>query len=88
MDGKKIDRKEAQAAMLDAIKTMRSDTKSYEKLKAKLKGVKSEKERADILLDFVIDDDRLRTILPDQHQLAAVTTVTVTTVLIFTPSAY
>lgn len=88
MDGRKIDRKEAQAAMLDAIKTIRSDTKSYEKLKAKLKGVESEKERADILLDFVIDDDRLRTILPEDNQVAAVTTVTVTTVLIFTPSAY
>ena len=82
------DRKEAQAAMLSAIKEIRSDSKRYDELKAKLSGIKSDEDRAKVLLDFVVDDDRLRASIPEDQNLAAATTVTVTTVLIFAPSAY
>jgi len=84
-------RQAAQARMLEAIKEIKSDTKRFDELKAKLKGKTTDAERAEILVDFIVDNDSLARSLPTRQspdEAMAITTVTVTTVLIFASSAY
>ena len=83
-------RQAAQARMLDAIREIKSDTKRFDELKARLKGKETDKERAEILVDFIVDNEDLtRSVAPEQEgEAMAITTVTVTTVLIFASSAY
>ena len=83
-------RQAAQARMLEAIKEIKSDTKRFDELKDKLKGKASDTERAEVLVDFIVDNEALtKSVSSKQPEEAiAITTVTVTTVLIFASSAY
>lgn len=79
----------AQAAMLDIIKELRTDKARYAEFKGKLTKAKTDEERADMLVDFVIKDQRVRQVVGGQGgEVAMSTTVTVTTVIIIAPSAY
>ena len=83
-------RQAAQARMLEAIKEIKADTARYEALKARLKGKKTDAERAEVLVDFIVDNKDLTKAVPSgqPEEALGITTVTVTTVLIFATSAY
>lgn len=84
---KKTSNKE-RAQMLEVIKELRGDKEKYQILKDKMREVKTEEDRADILIDFVTRDERIGQVLGGNANAAAITTVTVTTVIIIVPSAY
>lgn len=85
-----VDRKVAQAKMLETIREIKADRARYDQLKEQLKGKTSDAERAEVLVDFITKHDDLVTALPSGEQEVALTwmTVTVTTVFIFAGSAY
>jgi len=78
----------AQATMLEIVKELRADKKRYAAFKSQLKGLKTDEARAEKLIDFVIKDERITRAVGGQEAMAAITTVTVTTVIIIAPSAY
>lgn len=80
----------AQTAMLNLIKELRSDPKRYLELKKKVGAAKTDQERVKVLTDFTVKEKRLQRVVPHGPggAEAAITTVTVTTVIIIVPSAY
>ncbi len=87
-DKKTYNKERAQMQMLEVVKELRGDKEKYQELKNKIRDVKSEEDRADILIDFVTRDERLGQLLGGGANAAAITTVTITTVIIIVPSAY
>lgn len=80
----------ARALMLDIVKDLRADKRRYAKFKTKISKLKTDEERAEALLDFVIKDERVGQVFqqPGSDVALGTTTVTVTTVIIIVPSAY
>ncbi len=89
-NGPAVDPREAQVRMLAAIREIKSNPERFARLRDELKGKTSDDERAAVLVDFITRHDDLMRGLPsgDPAVAATITTVTVTTIFIFTPSAY
>ncbi len=89
-NGNMGDPRELQARMLEAIREIKSNPERFAQLRDELKGKTTDDERAEVLVDFITRHDDLMRGLPsgDPTVAATVTTVTVTTIFIFTPSAY
>lgn len=85
-----LDQAVAHARMLQRIKEVKSDPTKYQELRDRLKGLQTDEERADVLVDFITDNESLLTALPDREdeRVKAAWTVTVTTVFIFAGPAY
>lgn len=77
--------------LLQVIQTLRENPQQYEKLRTELLTATSDEERVTRLLDLVTNEQDLAALIPYRPggvELAAWTTVTVTTVFIFASSAY
>jgi hypothetical protein len=77
--------------LLQVIQTLRDNPQQYERLRTELLSAASDEERVDRLLDLATNEQDLAALIPYRPggvELAAWTTVTVTTVFIFASSAY
>lgn len=85
-----IDQNVAQARMLQRIKEIKSDPSQYQALRERLKGLSTDEERAEVLVEFITDNEDLLTALPDgeDERIKAAWSITVTTVFIFASPAY
>lgn len=84
-----LDQKVAHARMLQRIKEIKSDPTQYKELRERLKGKTTDEERAEVLVEFITDNEDLLTALPDSEddRIKAAWTITVTTVFIFATPA-
>ena len=84
-----IDENIARARMLQRIKEIKSDPTKYQELRERLKGKTSDEARAEVLVDFITDNESLLTALPDSEdeRIKAAWSITVTTVFIFATPA-
>lgn len=85
-----LDQGVAHARMLQRIREVKSDPAKYQELRDRLKGLETDEQRADVLVEFITDNESLLTALPDREdeRVKAAWTVTVTTVFIFAGPAY
>src|SRR4051794_13821887 len=85
----KLDQKVAHARMLQRIKEIKSDPERYKELRERLKGKSTDEERAEVLVEFITDNEGLLTALPDHEddRIKAAITITITTVFIFATPA-
>jgi hypothetical protein len=74
---------------LQRIKEIKSDPTQYKELRERLKGKTTDEERAEVLVEFITDNEELLTALPDNEdeRIKAAWTITVTTVFIFATPA-
>lgn len=84
-----LDPKVVHARMLQRIKEIKSDPTQYKELRERLKGKTTDEERAEVLVEFITDNEDLLTALPDNEddRIKAAWTITVTTVFIFATPA-
>lgn len=84
-----LDQNVAHARMLQRIKEIKSDPTQYKELRERLKGKTTDEERAEVLVEFITDNEDLLTALPDSEddRIKAAWTITVTTVFIFAAPA-
>lgn len=84
-----LDEKVAHARMLQRIKEIKSDPAQYKELRERLKGKTTDEERAEVLVEFITNNEDLLTALPDSEddRIKAAWTITVTTVFIFATPA-
>lgn len=84
-----LDPKIAHARMLQRIKEIKSDPTQYKELRERLKGKTTDEERAEVLVEFITDNEDLLTALPDNEddRIKAAWTITVTTIFIFATPA-
>ncbi len=84
-----VDQKVAHARMLQRIKEIKSDPTKYQELRERLKGKTSDDERAEVLVEFITDNQSLLTALPDTEdgRIVAAWSITITTVFIFASPA-
>lgn len=84
-----LDQNVAHARMLQRIKEIKSDPTQYKELRERLKGKTTDEERAEVLVEFITDNEDLLTALPDSEddRIKAAWTITVTTVFIFATPA-
>ena len=84
-----LDQKVAHARMLQRIKEIKSDPAQYKELRERLKGKTTDEERAEVLVEFITDNEGLLTALPDHEddRIKAAWTITVTTIFIFATPA-
>jgi hypothetical protein len=84
-----LDPKVVHARMLQRIKEIKSDPTQYKELRERLKGKTTDDERAEVLVEFITDNEDLLTALPDHEddRIKAAWTITVTTVFIFASPA-
>lgn len=84
-----LDPNVARARMLQRIKEIKSDPTQYKELRERLKGKTTDEERAEVLVEFITDNEDLLTALPDNEddRIKAAWTITVTTVFIFASPA-
>jgi hypothetical protein len=84
-----LDQNVAHARMLQRIKEIKSDPTQYKELRERLKGKTTDEERAEVLVEFITDNEDLLTALPDNEddRIKAAWTITVTTVFIFATPA-
>lgn len=84
-----LDPNVAHARMLQRIKEIKSDPTQYKELRERLKGKTTDEERAEVLVEFITDNEDLLTALPDSEddRIKAAWTITVTTVFIFASPA-
>lgn len=74
--------------MMTMIRELRSDPERYKALQGRVAAVKTDAERAKVLSEFVASESKLSRAIGGDQVHAAITTVTVTTVIIIVPSAY
>lgn len=88
-DPEPIDQKVAHARMLQRIKEIKSDPSRYQELRERLKGKNTDEERAEVLVEFITDNQSLLTALPDgeDERIVAAWSITITTVFIFASPA-
>jgi len=80
-----------EATLLEVVYALRDNPDKYETLRQALRDANSDQEKVSTLLQFATDEQELAALIPARPggvELAAWTTVTVTTVLIFASSAY
>jgi hypothetical protein len=85
-----LDEKAARARMLERIKEIKSDPSRYQDLRERLKSKTNDEDRAEVLVDFITNnDDLLTTLAPDEDKrVEAFWSITLTTVFIFASPAY
>lgn len=88
-DEQPLDAKAAHARMLERIREVKSDPAKYQELRERLKGKTDDEERAEILVEFITDNEDLLTSLPEgeDERIKAASTITITTVFIFASPA-
>jgi hypothetical protein len=80
-----------EALLLDVIRTLRQNPAQYERLRTELLTATSDEERVRRLLNLATSEQDLAALIPQREggvEVAAWTTVTVTTIFIFASSAY
>lgn len=88
-DPETVDPKVAHARMMERIKEIKSDPAKYHELRERLKGKSTDEERAEVLVEFITDNQSLVAALPEgEDRIVGALTITVTTVFIFSSPAY
>jgi len=72
----------AQTAVTDMIKELRSSPRRYQALRKKVDACKTDRERAALLIDFSMKEETIRRHIPEQPQAFVWTITTITTILI------
>jgi len=73
---------DAQTAVTDMIKELRSNPRRYQALRRKVHACKTDRERAALLVDFSMKEETIRGHIPEQPQAFIWTITTITTVLV------
>ncbi len=79
------------AMMLQVISTLRANPAQYQKVRDQIMTANSDSERVEAVLNLATSDSDLAALIPVRSggvEVAAWTTVTVTTIFILTDSAY